>query len=191
MSLKTEVDKSIVGFFSPLKDSKRALQRFASLIVSEIEGLKEVETKKRPVRIYRLDKKTPLPTQANDGDAGYDVYLPKDVTLEPGDKQVVDLGIICEAPAGYHFKLMLRSSAAVKRGLRQLNSVGIIDTTFCGPKDVWKLAVENGSHKTVVLKAGDRVAQMILEKNEEMWFDEQSNKNFAGKSRGGLGSTGE
>lgn len=191
MSLKTEVNKCVAAFFSPLKDSRRALKRLTELLVDAIEEQPAGEKpNKQAVRIFRVNKETPLPERSRDTDAGYDIYLPEDTTLESGDKALIDLGIICQAPRGYHFKLVLRSSAAIKRGLRQLNPPGIIDHEFAGGKDVWKLAVENTTHKTVRLAAGDRVAQLLLEKNEEFYFVEQEDRNFAGKSRGGVGSTG-
>jgi len=142
------------------------------------------------VRIYRICKDNPLPNQANKGDAGYDVYASEDVIFESYETKLVPLGIIAEAPFGYHFKLCLRSSMALKKGFRIANSVGIIDFSFCGEKDEMKIMLENIRDYGNSISKGDRVGQLILEKNNTIHWIEQDNRNFAGKSRGGFGSSG-
>ena len=62
------------------------------------------------VRIHRLNKDNPLPAQGNVGDAGYDVYAAKNMVFDYDEIKLVPLGIIAEAPEGYHFKLCIRSS---------------------------------------------------------------------------------
>ena len=153
-------------------------------------GMTENHTHK--VRIYRINKDNPLPTQANSGDAGFDIYVSGDYIFEPGDKKIVKTGIIAEAPYGFHFKLCIRSSVAYKRGLRLVNSVGVIDNQFCGPEDEIGLLMELPPYakEKVVLEAGERAGQLILERNEFIVWDEQEDRNFAGKSRGGVGSSG-
>lgn len=190
-SFRNEISKCIDSFFSPLKDSKIAMKRMIDILSGEIESLYSlVKPNILKVKIYRENKNIPLPTKANNTDAGWDIYLPQNVFLKPGEWSLVDLGIICGAPEGYHFKLLLRSSAAVKRGLRQLNAVGVIDSLYCGPSDFWKIPIKNDTDKELKLKAGERIAQMLLEKNEDFILEEQQNKDFAGKSRNGFGSTG-
>lgn len=191
MDLKNETNKCINAFFSPLKDSKVALKRLSELFVSEIQNIYDTINNKKTVKIYRADKNIPLPSRANDSDAGWDIYLPKNTSLKPGECSLVDLGIICGAPEGYHFKLLLRSSAAVKRGLRQTNAVGIVDSAYTGPADFWKIPLKNDTDKEVRLKAGERIAQMLLEKNEAFILEEQEDINFAGVSRNGFGSSGK
>jgi len=150
------------------------------------------------VKIYRICKDNPLPTQANSGDAGWDVYAAEDVSFSPGEIELVPLGIIAQAPKGYHFKLCIRSSIAKKRGLIQPNAPGIIDHLYSGKKDEIKLMLQAPMKfgkwgyfdPETIIKKGERVGQLILEKNNDIEWDEQDDPNFAGKSRGGFGSTG-
>jgi dUTP pyrophosphatase len=149
--------------------------------------------KARKVRIFRINKNNPLPSQANTGDAGYDVYASEDILFSSGDVKLVPLGIIAEAPKGFHFKLCLRSSMAYKRGFRQPNAPGIIDHLYAGKDDEIKLMLEAPNLKldeTVLIKEGERVGQLILEKNNPIEWDEQNDRDFVGKSRGGFGSSG-
>jgi dUTP pyrophosphatase len=191
-SFRNQVYKCIDSFFSPLKDSKMALKKIVDIFSGEIENIYSlIKSDTLKVKVYRENKEISLPTKANDTDAGWDIYLPQNIYLKPGDWSLVNLGIICGAPEGYHFKLLLRSSAAVKRGLRQLNAVGIVDSGYTGPSDYWKIPIKNDTDKELKLKAGERIAQMLLEKNEDFFLEEQSDKNFAGESRNGFGSTGE
>jgi deoxyuridine 5'-triphosphate nucleotidohydrolase len=143
------------------------------------------------VRIHRLCKDNPLPSQANPGDAGWDVYAAKGIGFSPGVTKLVPLGIIAEAPAGYHFKLCIRSSLAYKKGFILANSLGIIDSTYAGETDEIQMILTLNGSKYVFIKKGDRVGQLILEKNNDIEWDEQENADFNKTSRGGIGSTGK
>lgn len=153
------------------------------------------------VRIHRLCKDNPLPTQGNAGDAGFDVYAAKNFEFDYDEIKLVPLGIIAEAPEGYHFKLCIRSSMAWKRGFTVPNAPGIIDHSYCGKKDQIHAILKAPSEQTSLRKGlapsnlcihkGERVAQLILEKNNEVEWDEQDVADFVAESRGGFGSTGE
>jgi dUTP pyrophosphatase len=153
------------------------------------------------VRIYRICKDNPLPSQANSGDAGWDCYAAEDVVFSPGQIKLVPLGIIAEAPEGYHFKLCIRSSMAFKRGFTVANAPGIIDHRYSGEKDQIQAilqapSVQTGDKlglqgSTDIIKKGERVAQLILEKNNDIEWDEQDVPNFRSESRGGFGSSGQ
>jgi dUTP pyrophosphatase len=153
------------------------------------------------VRIYRICKDNPLPSQANSGDAGWDCYAAADVVFHSDEIKLVPLGIIAEAPQGFHFKLCIRSSMAWKRGYTILNAPGIVDATYSGEKDqifaVMKSpCLETAEYKgldksNLTIKKGERVAQLILEKNNDIEWDEQDVPNFRSESRGGFGSSGQ
>lgn len=78
------------------------------------------------------------PTKANPDDAGFDLYAPRDIYLQPGDVTVVDLGITVKMdymPSASWFLALPRSSSGFKKGLFLLNTAGVIDQSFCGPDD--------------------------------------------------------
>lgn len=150
------------------------------------------------VKIYRIDKGNPVPSQANKNDAGWDLYASEDVIFDFGEIKLVPLGIIAQAPEGFHFKLCLRSSMAKKRGFILANGVGIIDSSYCGENDEIKALIKarvidkcDYTDDFPIIKKGERIAQLILERNNEIEWDEQEDRNFGGISRGGFGSTGK
>jgi len=152
------------------------------------------------VKIFRICKDNPLPKQGNNGDAGWDVYASEDTLFDRSDQiRLIPLGIIAQAPKGYHFKLCIRSSVAYKLGFTQPNAPGIIDHSFCGENDEIRMILESPSSNKIanmssffpiVIKKGTRIGQLLLEKNHDIEWVEQEDRNFVSLSRGGFGSTG-
>jgi len=100
-----------------------------------------------------------------------------------------------QIPEGYEAHLAPRSSTFKKWGLIQTNSVGVIDQSYCGDNDWWRMPVlclkpnKNGFFKkyTVVSK-GDKVAQFrLVKKMPSISFLEVNTLGNA--DRGGFGST--
>ena len=152
------------------------------------------------IRVFRKDKDTPLPVKKTQKSAGLDIYSPVDVELKPGIPVVVPTGLIVEAPEGYFYKLFVRSGLSIKNNVSLLNDVGIVDGDYCGPEDEIKVGLirhhssdPSEDEKVVRIKKGERFAQMIFEKIAipDMEWDEQESADFAGKTRGGFGSTGQ
>lgn len=112
-----------------------------------------------------------------------DVFLPEDVTVEPGKVACPGLQLGFNIPAGNKIVMYPRSSLLVKFGIMQPTS--IIDADYSGMEI--HVPLYNTTDKPVTLKAGDRVAQIELHEYERVldW-------NFEDNERtGGFGSTGE
>jgi len=151
------------------------------------------------IRIYRKDKSIPLPERKTPHSVGLDVYTSETIELYPGQVTLAPTGLIIESPPGYYFRIHIRSGFSVKHGISLANDVGIIDEDYCGPQDELKIALikhynPNDPQKDgpFVIEKGTRIAQIIFEKNSlpKIEWDEQDNPDFAGKTRGGFGSTG-
>ena len=112
-----------------------------------------------------------------------DVYLPEDVTIEPGKVACPGLQLGFEIPAGSKIVMYPRSSLLVKFGIIQPTS--IIDADYSGMEI--HVPLYNATDKPVTLKAGDRVAQIELQEYTRIldWKFESN------KRTGGFGSTGE
>ena len=112
-----------------------------------------------------------------------DVYLPEDVTIEPGKVACPGLQLGFEIPAGNKIVMYPRSSLLIKFGIIQPTS--IIDADYSGMEI--HAPLYNTTDKTVTLKAGDRVAQIELQKYSRVldWDFESVERT------GGFGSTGE
>ena len=112
-----------------------------------------------------------------------DVYLPEDVTIEPGKVACPGLQLGFEIPAGSKIVMYPRSSLLVKFGIIQPTS--IIDADYSGMEV--HAPLYNTTNKSVTLKAGDRVAQIELQE-----YSRVLDWNFESNERtGGFGSTGE
>ena len=112
-----------------------------------------------------------------------DVYLPEDVTIEPGKVACPGLQLGFEIPAGHKIVMYPRSSLLVKFGIIQPTS--IIDADYSGMEI--HAPLYNATDKPVTLKAGDRVAQIELQEYTRVldWKFEPIERT------GGFGSTGE
>ncbi len=151
------------------------------------------------IRVYRKDKSIPLPERKTERSAGLDVYAAQTVELLPGQVALVPTGLIIESPPGYFFRIYIRSGFAVKNGVSLANDVGIVDEDYCGPEDEVKIALirhfnptDPQRDKPLIIEKGTRIAQIIFEKTAlpEIEWEEQDSPDFAGKTRGGFGSTG-
>jgi dUTP pyrophosphatase len=151
------------------------------------------------IRIYRKDKSIPLPQRQTDRSVGLDVYSAEDVAILAGQTVMVPTGLIIESPPDYYFKIHIRSGFAIKNGISLANDVGIVDEDYCGPDDEVKIGLIRHYNPTdpqlenpFLIKKGTRIAQIIFEQNKlpEIEWEEQDSPDFAGKSRGGFGSTG-
>ena len=112
-----------------------------------------------------------------------DVYLPEDVTIEPGKVACPGLQLGFEIPAGHKIVMYPRSSLLVKFGIIQPTS--IIDADYSGMEI--HAPLYNATDKPITLKAGDRVAQIELQEYSRVldWKFEPIERT------GGFGSTGE
>ena len=110
------------------------------------------------------------------------------VDMNAGDFLKIPLGISVKLPEGYEAHVLPRSSTFDKWGIIMANSMGIIDESYCGERDIWAfpaLAFRN----TTIFK-GDRICQFrIMKKMPEVKFTEVEHMEDA--DRGGFGSTGK
>ena len=107
--------------------------------------------------------------------------------LHTGDFCLIPLGIAMQLPEGYEAHVVPRSSTFKKWGLLQVNSMGVIDGSYCGDNDEWKMPVY--ATRDTVLEFGDRICQFRIMRNQpQIAFDEV--EHLEGADRGGFGSTG-
>ena len=117
-----------------------------------------------------------------------DLRAAEDLTLKAGESTYLRLGIGMILPEGYEAHIAPRSSTFKNFGLLVSNSVGVVDNSYCGEEDEWKLPVY--AVRDTVIHKNDRVCQFrIMEKQPELEFE--TVKHLRDKSRGGFGSTGK
>jgi dUTP pyrophosphatase len=118
--------------------------------------------------------------------SGFDLYLPSDQVFPAGATVMVHMGVAATTLDGSGYWLLPRSSIA-KTPLRFANSVGLIDPTYRGSLIA---AVWNTSDKDVILKKGDRIAQVALPSLKPFQVEWVSTLNETTRGTGGFGSTG-
>ena len=115
------------------------------------------------VKIKKLYDNTQMPTRADDGSAGMDLYahLNNDYmrVIKPHTTEMISVGFAMETPNNTYGAIFARSGLATKKGLRLGNSVGIVDASYRGEIFV---ALHNDTDKPQQISHGDRIAQMII-----------------------------
>ena len=131
-----------------------------------------------------------LPAYAREGDAGMDVRAAIDMTVAPGATAVVPTGLKVAIPTGYEIQVRPRSGLSLKTPLRIPNAPGTIDS---GYRDEIGIIVWNSSPDTpFTVKAGDRIAQFVLQAVPTIRFVPVEDVSVLGQNRGGgFGSTGK
>lgn len=116
-----------------------------------------------------------------------DLYVSETVELRAGDFALIPLGVSMQLPAGWEARTAPRSSTFRRWGILQANSVGVIDNSYCGTNDEWKLPVY--ATRDTVIEKGDRICQFrIFENQPPIEFEEA--EELSDTDRGGFGSTG-
>ena len=117
-----------------------------------------------------------------------DLRCAEEVTLSKGEHAYIPLGVCMEIPEGYEAWLTSRSSMAKKFGIVHCDDLGVIDNSYCGDNDEWKLPVV--ALRDTVLHKNDRICQFRIVKHQpEVEF--QTVLELGNSNRGGLGSTGK
>ena len=75
-----------------------------------------------------------------------DLRASEEVTLKKGDYALIPLGVAMELPQGYEAHIVPRSSTFKNFGLIQTNSCGVVDCTYCGDEDMWRMPVISSCH---------------------------------------------
>ena len=108
-------------------------------------------------------------------------------SFKKGDFALIDLGISMRLPEGYEAHIAPRSSTFKHWGIFQTNSVGVIDNSFSGTNDVWKMPCF--FTRDTVIEPNDRICQFrIIKKMEPVSFTEVTE--LDNTDRGGFGSSG-
>jgi dUTP pyrophosphatase len=133
--------------------------------------------------------KHPLPEYATSLSAGLDLKaaIESPITLKPLQRMLIPTGIFMELPSGYEAQVRPRSGLAVKHGITVLNTPGTIDADYRGEV---KVLLVNLSDADFVINDGERVAQMVVAKHEQVSWEEVSQLENSDRGTGGFGSTG-
>lgn len=117
-----------------------------------------------------------------------DLRAAEDIEMKAGEFRVIPLGVGMILPDGYEAHIAPRSSTYKNYGIIQTNSIGMVDNSYCGDGDEWKMAAY--ALRDAVIRKNDRICQFrIVEKQPELEF--VTVEHLKDTDRGGFGSTGK
>ena len=140
------------------------------------------------VRVLNKSKHN-LPNYSTIASAGMDLRanIDEPILLKPLSRTIVKTGIFMELPIGYEAQVRPRSGLAFKKGITVLNSPGTIDADYRGEIGV---ILVNLSDEEFIIEDGERIAQMVLAKHEQVnWFEVDALEETE-RGSAGFGSTG-
>ena len=130
-----------------------------------------------------------LPEYATSMSAGFDLRanLKKPVTLKAGDRILIGTGLFIALEPGYEAQVRPRSGLALKKGITVLNAPGTIDADYRGEIGV---ILYNASKEDFVIEPGERIAQMVIAKYEQITWEQVEVLDETERGSGGYGHTG-
>ena len=117
-----------------------------------------------------------------------DLRSAEEVNMKAGEARLISLGIAVQLPKGYEAHVVPRSSTFKNFGLIQTNHMGVIDESYCGDHDEWKIPVM--AVRDTCIHVNDRICQFrIMAHQPAIQFEEV--EHLEGCDRGGFGTTGK
>ena len=131
----------------------------------------------------------PLPTYSTGAAVGLDLRanISEPLILKPLQRVLVPTGLYVEIPVGFEIQVRPRSGLAAKHGVTVLNAPGTIDPDYRGEI---KVILVNLSDTDFIIENGERVAQAVLARYEQLEWQVVDNLEDSERGEGGFGSTG-
>ena len=138
------------------------------------------------IKIKRIHPDAQIPKYAHEGDAGLDLCTIEAFEMEPGERKSIPLGLAIEIPDGYVGLVSEKSGLSHKYGIKGFG--GVIDSGYRGEIHA---GVMNLSDKYFKFEKGHKIAQLLIQKIEQVDFEEVKELSNTSRGEGGLGSTGK
>ena len=129
-----------------------------------------------------------VPAYAYPGDAGMDLRAIEHVELKPFERAIVATGLAIAIPEGYAGFVQPRSGLAIKQGVTVLNTPGLIDSHYRGELKVALINLD--PHAAFEVNPGDRIAQLVIQKIENVAWSVVDSLDATERGEGGFGSSG-
>lgn len=139
-----------------------------------------------PLLVKRLTATAKVPVRGTAKAVGLDLFADDQKVLEPGERALIKTGIAVAIPEAYYGRVAPRSGLALKAGIDVL--AGVIDSDYRGEVGVILI---NFSDFLFEIRPGDRVAQLILERADQLPVEERDELPDTDRGASGYGSTGK
>lgn len=145
--------------------------------------------KKIQVKVVR-EEGVVLPKYETEGSAGLDVRanIKEPIVLKSLERVLIPTGLKVAIPEGYEIQVRPRSGLAIKHGITMLNSPGTVDSDYRGEL---KVIAVNLSNESYTIEPNERIAQLVLNKVEQIDFIEVAELDETERGEGGFGHTGK
>jgi dUTP pyrophosphatase len=140
------------------------------------------------IPLVQLDPGLNIPKYAYPGDGGVDLQSVEEVTLAPFERKLISTGISIALPEGFAAFVIPRSGLAIKHGISLVNTPGLIDSNYRG--EIKVIAINLDAHESFDIKRGDRIAQLVVMRVENIAFDTVAQLPETLRGSGGFGSSG-
>jgi len=150
------------------------------------EPVKAVLPGALPVEI-ELSAEASMPTKATVGSAGFDIKAAETKVIHAGVAKLVKTGIKLVIPSGYEAQVRSRSGMSLKHSVIVLNAPGTIDSDYRGEVGIILMNVGKQDYH---VEAGEKIAQLVFSKLEDIEFKESVITSDTDRGEGGFGSTG-
>lgn len=149
-----------------------------------------MQTLKVLVEQTEKGKMLPLPKYMSAGAAGMDLYacLDEETVIEKGKIKLISTGLKIALPNGYEAQIRPRSGLALKHGISLVNTPGTIDADYRGEI---KVIMINFGEEDFLIKPGERIAQMVINKIEQIQWEITDQLDETDRGIGGFGHTGK
>ena len=138
------------------------------------------------IKIKKIHPDAQIPKYAYQGDAGMDLHTIEAFELEPGERKSIPLGFAMEIPDGYVGLIWDKSGLTHKYGIKHLG--GVIDSNYRGELHA---GVMNLSDKYFKFEKGHKIAQILIQKVEQVSFEEVDELSVSSRGENGFGSSGK
>jgi dUTP pyrophosphatase len=142
------------------------------------------------IKVYIVNESNnELPSYATEESAGMDLraFVSEPITLKPLERKLISTGIRIKLPQGYEAQIRPRSGLALKKGISICNAIGTIDSDYTG---IVGVILINLGNKDFIVNNGDRIAQMIINKYEQIEWKTVDKLEETERGNGGFGHTG-
>lgn len=138
------------------------------------------------VKVLKTGGYTKLPKYETPNSAGLDLRSIKALVIKPHSRALVPTGLFISIPEGYEAQIRPRSGLALKKGITVLNTPGTVDADYRGEIGV---ILFNTADEDFMIEAGDRIAQMVINKVEQLNWIEVEELDETERGDGGFGHT--
>lgn len=139
------------------------------------------------VLVKKLHPSAKLPAYQSEGAAGFDFCSIEKKVIKAGEWELVKTGLAFEIAEGYELQVRPRSGLALKNGISVLNSPGTVDSDYRG--EICVILI-NHSKVDFNIEVGDRIAQGVIAKVEQVGFELVENLSDTQRGESGFGSSG-